>query len=64
MRKTWLSSEDGVDLAVEFARRVEVVAEGLFDHHGDMRCPCSGCAMPCAPRFSTMPAKNSGAVAR
>ena len=55
--------EDGVDLVVELARGVEIVAEGLFDDHGDAAF-LGLRAMPCAPRFSMMPAKNSGAVAR
>ena len=34
--------EDGVDLVVEVAGGVEIVAEGFFDDDGELR-PCSGC---------------------
>ena len=55
--------EDRVHLVIQLARRIQIVAERLLNHHRHA-CPCSGCAMPCAPRFSTIGAKYSGAVAR
>ncbi len=33
MRKTWFSSKDRVHLVVQFARRIQIVAERLLDHH-------------------------------
>ncbi len=54
--------EDGVDLVVERAGGVEVMAEGLLDDDGDFAFFRLRHAL--RAEFSTMPAKNSGAVAR
>ncbi len=62
--------EDLVDLVVEGAGGVEIVAEGLFDDDADPgvaavgRSLGGGLAMPCSPRYLMMSEKYSGAVAR
>jgi hypothetical protein len=64
MRKIWLFVEDLVDLVVQLARRLQIVAERLLDNRPHPVSPFFGFAIPCAPRRSMMSAKYSGAVAR
>ena len=53
-----------VHLVIQFARRIQVMPEGLFDDTTRPAAVLPVCAMPCAPRFSMISAKYSGAVAR
>ena len=42
--------KDGVDLVIQLARRIEIVAERLLNHHADAARVPSGPAAPCLAR--------------